>query len=144
MEFKGIEHYDIFPDDVIIFWADVSNPPKEIQAAAREIESWNFSPNCFGLCVNYSFAAKKCYLVTDTGNSPEDCRNIFYMDQDGDKHWFRADIPQDLLNQVFDECGKTAKDIEKALSASRTDPPATRAAQAKPTRKRRMAKGRDR
>ena len=142
MEFKGIEHYDIFPDDVIIFWADVSNPPKEIQAAAREIESWNFSPNCFGLCVNYSFAAKKCYLVTDTGNSPEDCRNIFYMDQDGDKHWFRADIPQDLLNQVFDACGKTAKDIEKALSASRTDPPATRAAQARPTRKKRKGKER--
>lgn len=142
MEFKGIEHYDIFPDDVIIFWADVSNPPKEIQAAARGIEFWNFSPNCFGLCVNYSFAAKKCYLVTDTGNSPQDCRNIFYMDQDGDKHWFRADIPQGLLNQVFDACEKAAKDIEKALSASRTDPLTAQAAQARPPRKKRKEKER--
>lgn len=142
MEFKGIEHYDIFPDDVIIFWADVSNPPKEIQAAAREIESWDFSPNCFGLCVNYSFAAKKCYLVTDTGNSPEDCRNIFYIDQDGDKHWFRADIPQDLLNQVFDECGKIARYIEKALSVSRTALPTAQAAQARPLRKKQKGKER--
>ena len=47
MEFKRIEHYDIFPVDVIIFWADVSNPPEEVQSAAKEIEPWNFSPNCF-------------------------------------------------------------------------------------------------
>ena len=142
MEFKRIEHYDIFPVDVIIFWADVSNPPKEIQAAAREIEPWNFSPNSFGLCVNYSFAAKECYLVTDTGNSPEDCRNIFYIDQDGDKHWFRADIPQDLLNQVFDECGKIARHIEKALSVSRTALPTAQAAQARPLRKKQKGKER--
>ena len=142
MEFKRIEHYDIFPVDVIIFWADVSNPPKEIQAAAREIEPWNFSPNSFGLCVNYSFAAKECYLVTDTGNSPEDCRNIFYIDQDGDKHWFRADIPQDLLNQVFDECGKIARHIEKALSVSRTALSTAQAAQARPLRKKQKGKER--
>lgn len=72
----------------------------------------------------------------------KDCRNIFYIDQDGDKHWFRTDIPQNLLNQVFDECGKAAKHIEKALSASRTDPPATQAAQARPTRKKRKGKER--
>lgn len=142
MEFKRIEHYDIFPVDVIIFWADVSNPPKEIQAVAREIEPWNFSPNSFGLCVNYSFAAKECYLVTDTGNSPEDCRNIFYIDQDGDKHWFHADIPQELLNQVFDECGKIARHIEKALSVSRTALPTAQAAQARPLRKKQKGKER--
>lgn len=106
MEFNGIEHYDVFPGDTIVFWADVSNPPEEVQAAAREIEPWNFSPNCFGLCVNYSFAAKEFYLVTDMGAPSEDLRTIFYTDQNGDKHWFPADIPQELLDQIFDECGK--------------------------------------
>lgn len=141
MEFKGIEHYDVFPDDVIIFWADVSNPPEEVQAAAKKLEPWNFSPNCFGLCVNYSFAAKEFYLVTDTGNSPEDCRNIFYIDQDGEKHWFRADISQKLLDQVFDECGKIARSVEKAMGMSRSAFPM---APAKPPRKRCTAKDRDR
>lgn len=77
MEFKGIEHYDVFPGDVVIFWANLSNPPEEVQSAAREIEPRNFSPDCFGLCVNYSFPAKEFYLVTDMGASPEDCRTIF-------------------------------------------------------------------
>ena len=122
MEFNRIEHYDVFPGDVIVFWADISNPPEEVQSAARDIEPWNYSPNCFGLCVNYSFAAKEFYLVTDTGASPEDCRTIFYTDQDGGKHWFRADISQELLDQIFTECGKNVRHVEKTLSAAQAEP----------------------
>ena len=122
MVFNGIEHYDVFPGDVIVFWADISNPPEEIQRAAREIEPWNYSPNCFGLCVNYSFAAKEFYLVMDTGASPEDCRTIFYTDQNGDKHWFSADIPQELLNQIHAECGKIVRNVDKRLTPQRNAP----------------------
>lgn len=119
MEFKRIEHYDIFEGDVVIFWADISNPPQTIQAIAREIDGPNFSPDHFGVCVNYSFEEKDFYVVTDTGMSPEDQRNIFYIDQDGDKHWFKTDIPQGLFNQIVGECKKIVQgtELEKRLAA---------------------------
>jgi hypothetical protein len=39
--------------------------------------------------------------------------NVFYIDQAADKHWFKTDIPQELLDHIFKECGKVVTDIEK-------------------------------
>lgn len=50
-----VEHYDIFEDDVIILWGDVSNVPQAIQANVRQIDADRFDPNCFAVCVNYDF-----------------------------------------------------------------------------------------
>lgn len=109
MKFIRIEHYDVFEGDVIIFWVDIAGLPKEILAAAKEIDGCSFNPNGFGLCVNYSFADNQFYLVVDTGyvgaSEVEDC-NIFYVDADGNKSWFKTDIPQALLDRIFKECGK--------------------------------------
>lgn len=112
MEFNGIEHYDVFEGDVIVFWADISNPPQAIQTAAQEIAGPEFSPEFFGICVNYSFAEKEFYVVLDTGVSEKDYRNIFYIDQDGDKHWFKTDIPSELLEQIIGECKKVVREQE--------------------------------
>lgn len=116
MEFERIEHYDVFEGDVIIFWADISGLPNEIRDIAQEIDGCDFNPNGFGVCVNYSFAEQDFYLVTDMGyiGAPEDDRrNIFYIDQNGDKHWLKTDIPQELLDRVFEECGKIISDRER-------------------------------
>ena len=118
MEFNGIEHYDVFKGDVIIFWADISDPPKEIQAIAQEIDGSDFDPHGFGVCVNYSFVDKEFYLVLDTGcagASEGEERNLFYIDQGGDKHWLKTDIPQELLDRIFEECGKVVSNIAKTL-----------------------------
>ena len=75
----------------------------------------------FGVCVNYDFLDKEFYLVTDSQNteSPEDePSNIFYTCQDGNKHWLKADIPQELLDRIFNECGKVVSDREKVQAAS--------------------------
>ncbi len=124
LEFKGIEHYDIFEGDVIIFWADISNPPLAIQAIAQEIDGADFSPDSFGVCVNYSFNEKEFYVVIDTGTSlpplpPEDYRNLFYIDQDGDKHWFKTDIPSELLEQIVGECQKVVHEQEQLAKQPR-------------------------
>ena len=116
MEFNGIEHYDVFEGDVIIFWANISDPPKEILAIAQEIDGSDFDPHGFGVCVNYSFVDKEFYLVLDmgcAGASEGEERNLFYIDQGGDKHWLKTDIPQELLDRIFEECGKVVSNIAK-------------------------------
>ena len=115
MEFERIEHYDVFEGDAIIFWADISGLPKEIQDIAREIDGCGFNPDGFGVCVNYSFVEMDFCLVTDMGDigAPEDDRrNIFYIDQGGDKHWLKTDIPQELLDCIFEECSKIVSNRE--------------------------------
>lgn len=121
LEFNGIEYYDVFEDDVMIFFIDISGLSEEIQSIAQEIDGCNYNPHGFGVCVNYDFLNKEFYLVTDSQNteSPEDepC-NIFYTCQDGNKHWLKADIPQALLDRIFNECGKVVSDREKVQAAS--------------------------
>lgn len=50
MEFKQVEHYDCFPDETV-YWAEITDPPQEIQDRAREIDGETYDPNGFGLCV---------------------------------------------------------------------------------------------
>ena len=171
LEFNGIEHYDVFEGDVIIFWADISDPPKEIQAIAQEIDGSDFDPHGFGVCVNYSFVDKEFYLVLDmgcAGASEGEERNLFYIDQGGDKHWLKTDIPQELLDRIFEECGKVVSNIakeqlntaelEKRLTAYEyrgpddtpcaekggLEPPPVPVEQAKASKEKRRAKGQDR
>lgn len=138
LEFNGIEHYDVFEGDVIIFWADVSGPPTEIQAIAQEIDGSDFDPHGFGVCVNYSFVNKEFYLVLDmdcAGASEGEERNLFYIDQGGDKHWLKTDIPQELLDRIFEECGKIVSNIEKeqAEAGVRLETPSSTAELAVPS-----------
>lgn len=120
MKFKRIEHDDAFEGDVTIFWIDISDPPQELQDIAKEIDGCDYNPEAFGVCVNYSFAEKKFYVVVDLGETEDDRRNIFYIDRDGDKHWFETEIPQELVDHIFEECGKvvTAREtkLEKRLA----------------------------
>ena len=32
--------------------------------------------------------------------------NIFYTDNDGERHWFQIEIPEDFINEIFAECKK--------------------------------------
>jgi hypothetical protein len=41
LEFNGIEHYDVFEDDVMIFFIDISGLSAEIQSIAQEIDGCN-------------------------------------------------------------------------------------------------------
>ena len=116
MECKGIDHYDVFDGDVIIFSVDISGVPEEIRSIAQEIDGCDYDPDRFGVWVNYDLADKEFYLVTEE-SAPEEpgdapC-NIFYIDQDADKRWFKTDIPQELLDHIFKECGKIVADREK-------------------------------
>jgi len=99
-----VEHYDIFEDDVIVFWVDVSNVPQAIQANARQIDADRFDPNCFGVCVNYDFERRQFYIVVDTEESETHPGNVYYIGRTGDKHWFTVELPQAFLEQTFLAC----------------------------------------
>jgi len=102
--FNGIEHYDVF-DDVVIFWIDLSDPPRSIQRKARRIDKQEYTPNCFGLCVGYDVDSNEFYMVEDTIVNGQR-GNIYYIDNCGDKTWFKAEITSELINEVFSACKK--------------------------------------
>lgn len=104
MKAEQVEHYDIFEDAVITFWVDLSNVPQSMQAEARRIDGEHFDPTCFGVCVNYDFEQRLFYIVVDTEASAVRPSNIYYIDHTGGKHWFTAELPQALVEQVFLAC----------------------------------------
>lgn len=105
-----VEHYDIFEDDVIIFWLDISDVPQTLQTEARQIDGEHFEPNCFGICANYSFQERQFCIVIDTEASTVRPSNIFYIDRDGDKHWFTTELSQAFIEQVFLMCVSAVDD----------------------------------
>lgn len=107
LHFIGIEHYDEFPD-AVLFWVNVSNPPRETQKAAKAIDGQDYRANSFGMCILYERASNRYDIVTDTDQATGDSRNIFYIDHDGDKHWFRLDISNEFASQIFAACSKAA------------------------------------
>lgn len=105
MKFKEIAHIDHF-DDATIFWAELSDVPLHIQIEAQKIDGAEYSATCFGMCINYDMATKEFAVVTDTDRFTRDVGNIYYVDNDGNEHWFQAEMPKEFMNQVFATCDK--------------------------------------
>lgn len=105
MKFNGIEHFDHF-DGETIFWGALSDPPQEIQDAARKIDGDNYRGDCFEICAHYDVKTGKTDIVTEAEPSSGEKLNIYYVDNEGDKHWFKAELPEDFVKQLFDACGR--------------------------------------
>ena len=104
MKFKEIETVDPC-EDVVIYWAALSDVPEAVQNRAREIDGQEYDGEGFGLCVGYDLAKKEFFIFTDedpaTGGG-----NAFYVDKDGDRRWFWVEIGAELTKQVFDACDR--------------------------------------
>lgn len=105
MKFNGIEHFDHF-DSETVFWGELSDLPQDIQNEAKKIDGEEYSGDCFGICVHHDMETSKFSIVTDTDLSTGEARNIYYIDNDGDKHWFQSELPEDFVNQVFETCNR--------------------------------------
>jgi len=105
LKFNGIEHFDHFTDETI-FWAEISDVPAAIQEEAKKIDGDEYHALCFGMCICYDWAEKEFAIVTDTDLSTGSPCNIYYIDNDGDKHWFQMHIPDEFARQVFAVCGR--------------------------------------
>lgn len=104
MKLKEIEVVDLCKD-ISIHWAALLDVPEAVQNSAREIDGEEYDGQGFGLCVGYDFAQKEFFIFTDedpvTGSG-----NIYYVDKDGDKHWFQVEIGDDFTKEIFNACDR--------------------------------------
>lgn len=120
MKLEQIEGYDKLIDGVYLFWLDISDLPEAVQAEAREIAKEDYDPKCFGVDVGYEPDSNSFYLVTDW-DGPDEPRAIYYVDRDGDKHWFPCEIPLEFQAQIFAECNKALSQEKEAQKPSVRD-----------------------
>lgn len=117
MKLDRLEHYDKFFENEYLFWLDISDLPEAVQAKARKIAKKDYDSECFGVCVGCDGKTDGFYLVTDMDETGEP-RTIYYIDRDGDKHWFPCEIPPEFLKQVFAECSKALTQENEAQKPS--------------------------
>lgn len=101
MEFSGIEHFDHFPDETI-FWAELADPPTELRSKAALLDGGNYCETCFGVCAVFDAKAQQFDLIADMDG--DETHTVYYIDNDGNKHWFACEIPEELKNRIFSEC----------------------------------------
>ena len=105
MEFKQVEQYARFPDTTI-YWAAISDPPQEIQNQARKIDGEAYDPDGFGVCVFHDLSTHEFALMTEKAYPTNENRSIYYVDIDGNRHWFKADLAEEALKEIYDACEK--------------------------------------
>ena len=103
MKLSEIETGDLF-QDVTIFWAALSDMPEAVLSKAKEIDAQEYDAQGFGACVGYDLAKNEFFFFTNDDHATGG--NIYYVDSDGDKHWFRVEIGDELTAQIFDACDR--------------------------------------
>lgn len=98
MEFNQIGGADYY-EDATFYWVSISGVPPEIQRAAREIDGKAYLPDCFEMCVIFDLNTRQFSFETSDGEL-----NIFYVDDNGHRCWFQADLTDDFLNEVYSAC----------------------------------------
>lgn len=103
MKFKEIETVDLC-EDVAVYWGVLTDAPEAVQGRAREIDGTEYDHQGFGVCVGYDFAKKEFFIFTDNDSIAD--ANIYYVDKDGNKRWFRVEVGDELTKQIFDACAR--------------------------------------
>ena len=103
MKIRCIEHMDEFGPNERTFWLEVEDIPKELIEEAKAIDGENFDMSCFGIC------------VIQTGNDwfvcmDEPRRELFYIDNDGDKHWLQYETSKEEEHDAIEYCMNSLKE----------------------------------
>lgn len=83
IKFNGIEHIDEFEGDCNIIYIEVTNIPEWMAKEAKSIDKEEYLDSCFGMCFIED--------VDGLGISTENGNNLYYIDTNGDKHWFNVE-----------------------------------------------------
>ena len=97
MKIKYIEHVDDFGLNEHTFWLEVEDVPREFIEQAKAIDGENFDISCFGICVIQDDDG--WFVCVD-----EPRKELFYIDNDGDKHWLQYELSQEEEHNAIAYC----------------------------------------
>lgn len=105
--FRKFEHIDDFEGDKVM-WIEVHEfgVPKEIKKKAQEIDGEDYDGNCFGICINYDSQIPELYVCQDEINC-----ELYYVANDGEKHWFEYQLSEMEEYLFFAECIKEMENM---------------------------------
>lgn len=87
MKIKCIEHVDDFGANENVCWLEVVDVPTEFIEEAKVIDKENYNEGCFGICVGQDEGG--WYVCEEEPGS-----ELFYIDNDGDKHWMNYKLTE--------------------------------------------------
>ena len=103
MKVRCIEHVDSFSRTEHTFWLEADNVPREFIAKAKEIDGEEFLESCFGICV---ICAEDGWFVCED----EPGCQLFYIDNDGDKHWMPYELTASEEHDAIEYCMNNIKE----------------------------------
>lgn len=97
----GVDNFKIDKEkNEVSFWMMVKNLPEMVVAIAKNIDKENYAPDCFGFQYNYGILNKNYYIKKENGLS------LYYLDNDGKKHYIEYEIPDNLIKSAIKKCNK--------------------------------------
>lgn len=103
MKIRCIEHVDKFGPNERTFWLEVEDIPRELIEEAKVIDGENFDISCFGICVIQT--GSNWFVCVD-----EPKKELFYIDNDGDKHWLPYEVSQEEEDNAIEYCMNNIKE----------------------------------
>lgn len=103
MKIKCIEHVDNFGINENVCWVEVNDIPREFTEEAKAIDKENYDEGCFGICVGQD--EDGWYISED-----EPGCELFYIDNDGDKHWMNYKLTDTEEVNAIEFCKKYLKE----------------------------------
>lgn len=97
MKIRCIEHVDEFGPNERTFWLEVEDIPRELIEEAKAIDGENFDISCFGICVIQT--GSSWFVCMD-----EPGRDMFYIDNDGNKHWLQYIVSTEEEHDAIEYC----------------------------------------
>lgn len=100
MKIVCLEHSDDFDEEIIAYF-QLGDIPAEYVQFGRSIDNENYMDNCFGFCMQYDVESDSCIAVEGYSDSNEE-GIIYYVDNDGDKHYIPGTVVSvALLNDAL-------------------------------------------
>ena len=96
MKIEIMEHYDEF-DGAVVCWLEVEEVEDYFKCLAKQIDGENYSEDCFGICVGCD--EDGWYVCQDSPSC-----ELFYVDNNGDKHWMDYVLTDDENTEAIKFC----------------------------------------
>lgn len=107
--FDGMDRY-VFDKSKkkIQFWMMIRNLPNKLVREAKRIDGKNYTSECFGFCYEFCIGTKRYKVRTEVVKGSE--KEIFYIDQNGQRHWMNFELPNNVIRNAKAQCNKVLRE----------------------------------